>query len=292
MSLDRECGSKQGFLAKTDAKHVDQLLSCRQRDAFTSWSRPRDQFIMMAAKLGGRDRDHGGPVTDAVTHNRAHGPLIELIERLKTCTPAQRIDLREPILAYGQAAIRSLVDAAVAQPELSASVSSWLEFVVARNPSARGEVVTGLRSIAQGADGELAKAALARLGAAEASKFPREPMGRTGRSAPEAAVHARVRQAARERRLIVYSDLETSRGHVGLYLLHLSQDEAALGHPPITSIVVSKTTQRPGDGYLPAMIEVGFARPGESLGEVWERAITQVFDFWASQPDETSAISD
>lgn len=175
VSLDRECGSKQGFLAKTDAKHVDQLLSCRQSDAFTSWSRPRDQFIMMAAKLGGRDRDHGGPVTDAVTYNRAHGPLIELIERLKTCTPAQRIDLREPILAYGQAAIRSLVDAAVAQPELSASVSSWLEFVVARNPSARGEVVTGLRSIAQGAEGELAKGALARLGAAEASKLPRSP---------------------------------------------------------------------------------------------------------------------
>jgi hypothetical protein len=50
--------------------------------------------------------------------------------------------------------------------------------------------------------------------------------------------------------------------------------------PPLTSIVIGRQTQRPGDGYILAMIEVGFARPGEDVEQVWQRAKQAVFDFW------------
>jgi hypothetical protein len=43
---------------------------------------------------------------------------------------------------------------------------------------------------------------------------------------------------------------------------------------------VSKTTMRPGDGYLPAMLEVGYARPGETFDEVLGRAVADVHAIW------------
>jgi hypothetical protein len=69
------------------------------------------------------------------------------------------------------------------------------------------------------------------------------------------------------------------------YLVNISQEEADQGHPPLTSIVVSKTNGRPGDGYLPAMIEVGFAHEGEKLDDVWGRAVAAVHTFWRKQSD-------
>jgi hypothetical protein len=210
--------------------------------------------------------------------------LEELIAALALSPAATRIDLRDRILAHGAACITPLVERAVLQPDLSSSVAAWFEVLVRREPATRPAIVAALRRIVRGPDGDIARGVLARLGASESSSTGGIGSTRPTNTAPEAAVHARVRQAAREGRLIAYSDLETSRGHVGTYLLHLSQDEAAAGHPPITSIVVGKATMRPGDGYLPAMVEVGYARRGETLDEVWGRAVAEVFAFWSTQP--------
>lgn len=48
----------------------------------------------------------------------------------------------------------------------------------------------------------------------------------------------------------------------------------------LTAMVVSKTTGRPGDGFLPAMVEIGFTQPGESSGDVWRVAVTAVHQYW------------
>jgi hypothetical protein len=215
-----------------------------------------------------------------------HRSLHELLAAFAACPPHQRIDFREPDLGHGAACIAPLLGLVDRRPDLSSSVAAWFEVLVGRDPATRTEVVSALRRIARAPDGVIARGALARLGASESAGPAGGASGPKARSAPEAAVHARVRQAAREGRLIIYSDLETSRGHVGTYLHNLSLEEAAAGHPPITSIVVSKTTMRPGDGYLPAMIEVNYARPGESLDDVWGRAVAEVHAFWAAEPAE------
>ena len=63
-------------------------------------------------------------------------------------------------------------------------------------------------------------------------------------------------------------------------LLRIVHEEADAGHPPLTAIVVSKSTGRPGDGFLPAMIEIGFAQPGETSSDLWARAVVAVHEFW------------
>jgi len=92
-----------------------------------------------------------------------------------------------------------------------------------------------------------------------------------------------VIQAAREGRIINYSDLATSRGVYGRYLGQLSNEEFDAGRPPISAIVVGKDNQRPGDGFYPYMHEIGFAEPGEKDEDVWERAVLAVHEYWRSQ---------
>lgn len=105
----------------------------------------------------------------------------------------------------------------------------------------------------------------------------------TGRNV-EAEVHARIIRAAREGRILTYGDLETNRRYVGQYLFNISRAEADQGHPPLTSLVVHKTNGMPGDGFLPAMEEIGFAHQGEKLEPVWKRAVAEVHAFWAREP--------
>ncbi len=38
--------------------------------------------------------------------------------------------------------------------------------------------------------------------------------------------------------ILTYSDLETSRGHVGKYLTRIAREEADAGYPPLSAIVV------------------------------------------------------
>jgi hypothetical protein len=209
-------------------------------------------------------------------------PLEGLIAELRTCAPDKRIDLREAFLAHGDACVEPLLELALDDGGFVASVASWLEVLAKRDPATKAHVVDGLVALAQTMDGHYAREALARLnGTARLVRSLQDES--VMRSDAEARVHAEIIQAAREGRTVFYSDLHTSRGHIGRYLLHISQDEARQGHPPLTSIVISRTTGRPGDGFLPAMLEVGFAKPGEPLDVVWRRAVDEVHAFWRNR---------
>lgn len=214
--------------------------------------------------------------------------LRELLDRLARAAPSERIKLRDAVLAYGSACVDPLMALAGSRPDLSAQVVAWLAELVARDPAAAGIARSALRRLAGRPDGTGAQQALDRLGGVE--RAAASSSGRRVRTGPKvrrdagAEVHARLIAAAKIGRVLTYGELETSRGHVGKYLLRISQEESAAGHPPLTAIVVSKSTRRPGDGFLPAMIEVGFAHPGESMDEVWPRAVAAVHGFWAGRP--------
>jgi len=205
--------------------------------------------------------------------NRADPTLADLLLALENAAPVDRMDLREAVLGFGGECIGPLKDLVSRVPDLAASASAWLEVLSLRDPGTKPDVIRALTSIARTEGGSIARDALVRLGAPQRSprtgsiKGPRPP------SAAQAAVHALIIKAAREGRILTYSDLGTNRGHQGKFLLNISQEESEQGHPPLTSIVVSKTTGRPSDGFLPAMIEVGFAQEGEKLDDVWGRAV-------------------
>jgi hypothetical protein len=210
--------------------------------------------------------------------NVTNDEIDALLVDLRRAPAADRITLRPRFLAIGEPAIDPLVELALEHPELTASVASWLETLANQQPPARPAAIDGLKGLTDGPSSHIVREAVRRLGGVTR---PGEKAGAPKiRSVAEAEVHARIIKAAKEGRTVFYSDLETSRGHIGRYLFNISNIEAERGHPPLTSIVVSKTTGRPGDGFLPAMIEVGYAHRGESLDVVWKRAVSDVHAFW------------
>lgn len=218
------------------------------------------------------------------------GPLQGLLAELETCEPKDRINHRNDILALGTACISPLADLVGRVPELSASIAAWLEVLVQRNPESKPEVVRALAVMARGHDRSIAGDVLDRLGGAprvRAVKPARKPA--QPRRNVEAEVHARIILAAREGRILTYGDLETNRRYVGQYLFNISRAEADQSHPPLTALVVHKTNGLPGDGFLPAMEEIGFAHRGEKMEPVWKRAVVEVHAFWAARRAPTDS---
>lgn len=220
--------------------------------------------------------------------SRSIGPeLKRQLDLLSACRPSDRIGLRDEILVYGIACIEPLASLVDQQPGLAASVSAWLELLAGRDETANPVARTALKRLAGRSGGSIAQQALDRLKGAD---HPVAGRGRASRAKDRvvrdhgAEVHSRLVAAARQGHTLTYTELETSRGHVGTYLRKIVQAEADADHPPLTAIVVSKTTGRPGDGFLPAMLEIGFAQPGEDLEAVWQRAVRAVHDFWRDKP--------
>jgi len=207
--------------------------------------------------------------------------LEAVLERLALCPPAERISLREDALAHGSACVSPLVELAQRQPDLVASTAAWLERLAVTDEGARADALAGLRRLASGPDGRYARDALARLIGARSAPIERDS-GDTPRplSGAGEAVYSRLVKIAKEGRIVSYSELETSRGHIGKYLHQILLDESAAGRPPLTAIVVQKQTGRPGDGFLPAMVEAGFAHAGENEEAVWQRAVAAVHKYW------------
>jgi hypothetical protein len=225
------------------------------------------------------------------SNNRAvRRSLSDLLRELSSCDPAKRIDLREPILSFGSECVGPLRDLAIKNPDLSASVASWLGVLVNREPGAKAGIVKALKGLPAGGNAGIVQETLGRLGhiagKATVKTSRKQPVVR---KTAEDEVHARIIKAAREGRLLTYSDLETSRGHVGKYLVSISRSEAELGRPPLTSLVVSKTNGKPGGGFLPAMVEIGYAHRGERLEVVWQRAVADVKAYWADRDGESDS---
>jgi hypothetical protein len=212
--------------------------------------------------------------------------LDALIRRLEAAAPAARIQYRERVLAHGVSCVEPLTGLALRSSEFTASVAAWLEALARREPSTALGVQIGLRQLVSGGpDGRYARDALQRLG--EDADSP-SSVKRTGTpTAPSAnylEVRAQVHQAAREGRILHYSDLATNRSLYGRWLGIISEEEMAAGHPPISAIVVAKGSERPGPGFYQLCRERDFAQPGESDEEIWQRAVVAVHDFWREQP--------
>ncbi|HSW41975.1 MAG TPA: hypothetical protein VLM76_05665 [Patescibacteria group bacterium] len=89
------------------------------------------------------------------------------LDELARSAPAQRIELREPLLAHGAAVVAPLADLAAADPALGPSVTAWLEVLGKRDEEAHGPVVAALRTLATSAQDDTrrhAAEALARFG--------------------------------------------------------------------------------------------------------------------------------
>ncbi len=89
------------------------------------------------------------------------------LDQLARSAPAQRIELREPLLAHGAAVVAPLADLVAADPQLGPSVTAWLEVLGKRDEEAHGPVVAALRTLATSAQDDTrrhAMEALARLG--------------------------------------------------------------------------------------------------------------------------------
>lgn len=94
--------------------------------------------------------------------------LTTLIENLAKAAPADRIELREPILAYGVEAVAPLGELAAANPDLGPAVTAWLEVLARRNEETRTPVIAALRVLANSTREDTrrhAVDALGRLGA-------------------------------------------------------------------------------------------------------------------------------
>jgi len=213
--------------------------------------------------------------------------LSSLLAKLEASAPEDRIDYRNAVLAFGLACIHPLADLAERVPDLATSIAAWFEVLVQRDPDTKPEVLRALTAMAHGRDSSIASAVLGRLGGAprsSAAKPARKPA--QPRRNVEAEVHARIIRAARDGRILTYADLETNRRYVGQYLFNISRAEADQGHPPLTALVVHKTNGLPGDGFLPAMEEIGFAHRGERMEPVWKRAVAEVHAFWSNRPND------
>ncbi len=95
----------------------------------------------------------------------------------------------------------------------------------------------------------------------------------------DTVVYIRLVAAAIEGRTIPYSEV-APRSIVGRHLYSIADYEKAHRRPPLTAIVVHKQTGRPGEGFRIAMEQVGYAKPGESDGDLWKRACRDVFRYW------------
>jgi hypothetical protein len=93
--------------------------------------------------------------------------LTSLVASLAKAAPADRIELREPILAHGVAAIAPLAELAAADPDLGPAVTAWLEVLARRDEEARLPVIAALRVLVANSGEETkrhATDALGRLG--------------------------------------------------------------------------------------------------------------------------------
>lgn len=102
--------------------------------------------------------------------------LSDLLDQLRRCAPAERIGLREPILAHGTEALGPLLELLADSSDLGPSIASWLEALARRDDGARPAAIACLRELARRADATARYAAnsLERLG------IPATPRPRPG----------------------------------------------------------------------------------------------------------------
>lgn len=95
-------------------------------------------------------------------------------------------------------------------------------------------------------------------------------------------LRAKLIDVASRGQTINYLDLGAGRAMIGRYLYRIAHEEAFAGRPPLTSVVVRKDSGLPSDGFLQAMVWVGYLDSSNEEDErsVWERALRETYDYW------------
>ena len=107
-------------------------------------------------------------------------------------------------------------------------------------------------------------------------------MPRTDKYPFRSDLRARLINVASQSETVNYLDLGAGRAMIGRYLYRIAREEAVAGRPPLTSVVVRKSSGLPGEGFRDAMVHAGFIDPTNDEDErtVWERALRETQEYW------------
>ena len=222
--------------------------------------------------------------------------LGDLLDQARAASPVDRIELRDPIAAYGTVAVTA-VGPWVDDPKLAAFAVRVIE-KAAMGP-ARPVAVATLVEARANASVFLQKdidTALARLGVTASVSRP-----------SAAAVKAPVEMnrnlyevlvaAARAGRTMTYTDageivgLTMRNPHhrrlLGQHLGAISQFEVEHGRPMLSAVVIQKGQgqKRTGTGFDQLGEELGLKRAVDDDATFEGRQLDQVFAYWRSAPD-------
>lgn len=212
--------------------------------------------------------------------------LRALLERARTASPGDRIDLRDDVADHGAAAVESLRDW-LTNSDLSRFAVRVLGRIAEKHD--RDVAVQALREARDGASTEQwadIAAELRRLGALQTA--PDRPTDRLD----DKLIHDRLLVAAKRRELVYYADLAELLGRemrgrnwaspIYHALDRINDDEDRAGRPMLSAIVVAKETKMPGPGFFALGKRLGKTRPGEDEEAFAKRARADVYAFWAA----------
>lgn len=121
----------------------------------------------------------------------------------------------------------------------------------------------------------------------------------TGPAPFEPELRARLVAAAREHRLVSYSEAgeplgltmrnPSHRPYIGRLLKAISDHEIERGRPMLSSIVVKKGENWAGEGFLLLGQETGRVQPGEDARGYARREMDDTFAYWSTHEDPEPA---
>lgn len=213
--------------------------------------------------------------------------LRTLLERARTASPADRIELRDDVAGHGAAAVEPLREW-LTDSDMSRFAVRALGKIAEKHD--REIAVEALREARDGASAEQwadIAAELRRLGALQVA--PDRPTDRLDDKIIRDLLVAR----AKRRELVYYADLAELLGRemrgrnwaAPIYhaLDRINDDEDKAGRPMLSAIVVAKDTKLPGPGFFALGQRLGTTRPGEDEEGFAKRARAEVYAFWAAE---------
>lgn len=213
--------------------------------------------------------------------------LKSLLERARTTSPRDRIELRDEIASHGAAAVGPLREW-LTDSDMSRFAVRVLGKIAERYD--RDGAIQAMRDARKGASADQwadIATELRRLGALQTS--PDRPTDRLD----DKLIRDRLVAAAKRRDLVYYADLAELLGRemrgrnwaAPIYhaLDRINDDEDNAGRPMLSAVVVAKDTKLPGPGFFALGQRLGKTRPGEDEEAFAKRARAEVYAFWAAQ---------
>jgi hypothetical protein len=107
-------------------------------------------------------------------------------------------------------------------------------------------------------------------------------MPKTNRFPFRADLRAKLIEVASRGETISYLELGAGRAMIGRYLFRIAREEAHAERPPLTSVVVRKDKGLPGEGFIEAMVQVGYTKHEDATDErgLWDRAFRETYEYW------------